>query len=196
MPERESTEGPHPIRRAGALGAVLVGAALLVAACAVAEVRAVGSASMAPTIVAGERVLVTKAGFDRLALPPGTLVVFDAQDLWAAPDDPAGTVFVKRVVGVGGDRIACCAPDGRLLRNGTPLDESYLGGQASDQQAFDVTVRPGHYWLLGDNRGFSADARAHLGDPGGGHVPASRIIGRVEFVVWPFDHIRRLEVRG
>ena len=109
------------------------------------------------------------------------------------PTIPQGTVFVKRVIGVGGDRITCCTQDGQLTRNGQPLTEPYLAGARSDQQAFDVIVAPDHYWLLGDNRAVSADSRAHLGDPGGGNVPASRIIGTVEAVVWPPGSMRRVE---
>jgi signal peptidase I len=159
----------------------------------VAEVRAVGSDSMTPALAPGERIVVAKAGVPRWDLGPGSLVVFDAADLWARPEDPAGTVFVKRIVGVGGDRITCCTPDGQLTRNGQPLDEPYLAGARSDQQAFDVVVPEGHYWLLGDNRSASADSREHLGDPGGGNVPASRIIGTVEAVVWPPGSMRRVE---
>jgi signal peptidase I len=159
----------------------------------VAEVRAVDSDSMAPALEPGERILIAKAGVARWDLQPGALVVFDGTDLWARPDDPEGTVFVKRVIGVGGDRITCCTPDGRVMRNGQPLSEPYLGGAGSDQQAFDVIVAPDHYWVLGDNRASSADSRAHLGDPGGGNVPASRIIGTVEAVVWPPGSMRRVE---
>ena len=166
---------------------------MLAANAFVAEVRTVESDSMAPALQPGEKVLVGKAGMDRWALQPGDVVVFDAAGLWAAPDDPAGTVFVKRIVGVGGDRIACCDPTGRILRNGVALVEPYLDGQRSDQVAFDVEVRPGHYWVLGDNRTTSADLRAHLGGPGGGNVPASRIIGTVEAVVWPPRSMRGVE---
>ncbi|MCU0284587.1 MAG: signal peptidase I [Candidatus Nanopelagicales bacterium] len=165
---------------------------MLAADAFVAEVRTVGSASMAPALAPGERVLVAKAGTDRWALTPGTIVVFDAADLWAAPGDPAGTVFVKRVVGVGGDRMTCCR-DGQLLRNGQPLAEPWLAGRATDQVRFDIEVPEGHYWLLGDDRADSADAREHLGDPGGGNVPASRIIGTVEAVVWPPGSVRQVE---
>ncbi len=160
---------------------------------AVAEVRAVDSDSMTPALEPGERILVAKAGIARWDLPSGSLVVFDGADLWAEPDDPQGSVFVKRIVGIGGDRITCCTSDGRLTRNGEPLVEPYLDGARSDQQAFDVVVAPDHYWLLGDNRAVSADSRAHLGDPGGGNVPASRIIGTVEAVVWPPGSMRRVE---
>ncbi len=193
LPATDRTEGPHRRIRLGALG-VAAGAVVLVLGvhALVAEVRTVGSGSMAPALEPGERVLVAKTGFDRWALPPGTVVLFDAADLWAARDDPAGTVFVKRVVGVGGDRIACCQ-DGRLLRNGEPLDESHVMGRPTDQVRFDIEVPAGHYWLLGDDRADSADAREHLGDPGGGNVPASRIIGTVEAVVWPLASMRQVE---
>jgi signal peptidase I len=186
-------EGPRRLIRAGVLAVAAGALGVLGVHVLVAEVRGVGSDSMIPTLVPGERILVAKAGVPRWDLPPGTLVVFDAADLWARPDDPQGTVFVKRVVGVGGDRITCCTVDGQLSRNGQPLPEPYLGGTATDQQAFDVIVAPDHYWVLGDNRVSSADSRAHLGDPGGGNVPASRIIGTVEAVVWPPGSMRRVE---
>jgi signal peptidase I len=179
--------------RAGVLAVVAGALAVLLVHVFVAEVRAVDSDSMTAALEPGERILVAKAGVPRWDLQPGTMVVFDGADLWATPDDPAGTVFVKRVIGVGGDRITCCTPDGRLTRNGQPLSEPYLQGARSDQQAFDVIVAPDHYWLMGDNRTVSADSRAHLGDPGGGNVPASRIIGTVEAVVWPLGSMRRVK---
>lgn len=179
--------------RAGVLAVVAGALAVLIVNVTVAEVRAVDSDSMTPALEPGERILVAKAGVPRWNLEPGTLVVFDGVDLWAQPDDPAGSVFVKRVVGVGGDRITCCTPEGRLTRNGQALTEPYLQGARSDQQDFDIIVEPDHYWLLGDNREVSADSRAHLGDPGGGNVPASRIIGTVEAVVWPPGSMRRVE---
>ncbi len=180
--------------RSGALGIAVVGVlAVLVVDALVAEVRTVRSGSMSPSLAAGERILVAKAGLDRWALPHGEIVLFDAADLWVPASDPAGAVFVKRVVGVPGDRVTCCTPDGALVRNGEPLAEPYLADPVTDQQRFDVIVPAGHYWLMGDNRADSADARSHLGDPGGGNVPASRIIGTVAAVVWPPAAQRRVE---
>ena len=184
-------------RRRLRLGALLAVCAVLVAVLVVrgfvAEVREVDSDSMAPTLEPGERVLVQRAGVDRWSLPRGTVVVFDAADLWVPASDPGGTAFVKRIVGVGGDRITCCDDAGRLLRNGRHVAEPYLADPRSDQEAFDIVVQPGHYWMMGDNRVGSADSRAHLGDPGGGSVPASRIIGTVEAVVWPLGSSGRVE---
>ena len=180
--------------RMGALGvASALAVAVLVIDATVVETRTVESDSMMPTLAPGDRLAVAKSGFDRWSLPTGEVVVFDGADLWAQRADPAGTVFVKRIVGLPGDRVRCCDDRGRLVRNGMPLDEPYLQKASTDQVAFDITVQPGHYWLMGDNRAVSADSRAHLGDPGGGNVPASRIIGTVEAVVWPPGSMRRVE---
>ncbi len=177
----------------GALGVAVASVlAVLALNATVAEVRRIPSDSMASTLHAGERVIVRKGGVDREHLPVGAIAVFDAADLWVPDGDPQGTVFVKRIVGVGGDRITCCDGDGRLLRNGAALPEFPGVGEPSDQTRFDVVVMPNHYWLVGDNRAESADSRAHLGDPGGGNVPASRIMGTVTAVVWPPDSMRRV----
>ena len=57
---------------------------------------------------------------------------------------------------------------------------------------FDVKVEPGYLWVQGDNRSNSADSRVHLGDPGGGQVPADDVVGKVFAVVWPFGHAKAL----
>jgi signal peptidase I len=109
---------------------------------------------------------------------------------------PDGTDFVKRVIGVGGDRVACCDEAGRVTVNGVPLDEaSYLfPGDSPSDQSFDVIVPAGMLWLMGDHRSNSADSRAHLGDPGGGMVPESRVVGRVMNVLWPLNRISSVPV--
>ncbi len=193
MRKRTAEEGSRRIIRVGALLAVGGVLAVVLVNRTVGELRAVQSDSMLPTLAPGERVAIAKVGMERWRLQPGQVVVFDAADLWAAREDPVGTVFVKRIIGVGGDRITCCTPEGGLLRNGQPVAEPYLAGARSDQVPFDIEVKAEHYWLMGDNRPSSSDARDHLGDPGGGNVPASRIIGTVEAVVWPPGSMRALE---
>jgi signal peptidase I len=54
---------------------------------------------------------------------------------------------------------------------------------------FDVTVPPDRLWVMGDNRGASADSRAHLGEPGGGMVPEEDIIGKVWVRYWPLGRL-------
>jgi signal peptidase I len=109
--------------------------------------------------------------------------------------------YVKRVIGLPGERIACCDAKGRLTVNGFPLDEPYLGGGRASDTPFDIRVPPGRYWVMGDNRDDSGDSRSHLGDPGGGTVPRDNVVGRVVSVWWPWGRatgIGRVEasIRG
>ncbi|MGA0208385.1 MAG: signal peptidase I, partial [Candidatus Nanopelagicales bacterium] len=99
----------------------------------------------------------------------------------------SGDHLVKRVNGIGGDRVACCDADGRIVVNGVPLDEDYIIGP-TDQVRFDVTVPEGGLFVLGDNRGDSRDSRYHLEDHDGA-VPVANTVGRVVLVLWPFDRL-------
>ena len=118
------------------------------------------------------------------------------QAVWAELVECLGDAICAAVVGVGGDHVVCCDELGRITVNGVPLDEqSYLyPADAPSDQAFDVVVPDGMLWLMGDHRSNSADSRAHLGDPGGGMVPASRVVGRVMNVLWPLNRISSVPV--
>jgi signal peptidase I len=136
--------------------------------------------SMTPTVKAGDRVLAQRISGD--VVRRGDVVVFtDAQ--WG------NTPMVKRVVGIGGDKVACCDAAGRLTVNGKVIAEPYvddmLGGRASATD-FDATVPAGQLFLLGDERMGSLDSRVHLQDPGQGSVPRSAVDARVDAVLWPW----------
>ncbi len=175
------------------------------------QVFFIPSGSMEDTLEVGDRVAVNRIAY-RIGEPQrGDVVVFDGAGTFtqAPPADvganllervalelgrtvglvaPPDTVFVKRLIGVGGDRVQCCDEAGAILVNGEPLVEPYLyPGDLPSTQPFDVVVPDGHMWLMGDHRSASADSRAHLGDPGGGMVPVDRAIGRVAMVIWPWD---------
>jgi signal peptidase I len=122
--------------------------------------------------------------------------------LFGTPVDQAGTDFIKRVIGVPGDHVACCNAQGLVTVNGVPLHEqSYLfpGARPGDVPAgysghFSITVPPGRLWVMGDNRAVSDDSRLRQGDPGRGTIPESAVIGRAFLIVWPPDRWRVLPI--
>ncbi|MFD4034024.1 signal peptidase I [Streptomyces sp. NPDC058637] len=146
--------------------------------------------SMSPTVNAGDRVLAQRIGGGDVRR--GDVVVF-TDSAWG--DVP----MVKRVVGVGGDKVACCDADGRLTVNGKPIEEPYLrakggaalvpadGGGPASVQKFTADVPDGQLFLLGDERATSMDSRVHLEDPGQGSVPRSAVEARVDAVAWPVN---------
>jgi signal peptidase I len=106
------------------------------------------------------------------------------------------TDYVKRVIGVPGDHVACCNAQGLITVNGVPLHESsYLfPGAAPSQIHFNKVVPPGRLWVMGDNRQISDDSRMRQEDPGGGTIPISQVIGRAFVIVWPPSHWRILSI--
>ncbi|MEW9513135.1 signal peptidase I [Streptomyces bacillaris] len=170
--------------------AVAVGCVLFLGgflwAAVVYKPYAVPTDSMSPTVNAGDRVLAERiSGAD---VRRGDVVVFTDR-VWG------DTPMVKRVVGVGGDTVACCDEKGRLTVGGTPVDEPYLDrGRTADgrpapasPQDFSAEVPEGQIFLLGDERSTSLDSRVHLDDPGQGSVPLSAVQARVDAVAWPMN---------
>jgi signal peptidase I len=122
--------------------------------------------------------------------------------LYGTPVDEAGTVFIKRVIGVPGDRVVCCNAQGLVTVNGVALNEqAYLipGARPSDAPEgfsgrFNITVPPGRLWVMGDNRPVSDDSRLRQGYPGGGTISESAVIGRAFVIVWPPSRWRFLPI--
>jgi signal peptidase I len=155
----------------------------------VAKPFQIPSGSMENGLRIGDRVLVNKLAYRFGAEPRrGEVVVFDGTGYFGDAD------YIKRVVGVGGDHVVCCDEEGRLQVNGRPVDEStfLFPGDSPSTVTFDVEVPDGALFVLGDHRSASSDSRDHLGSPGGGMIPVGRVIGRADWIVWPYAHLTRL----
>ncbi|MFE7239929.1 signal peptidase I [Streptomyces sp. NPDC057580] len=204
-------------RRAALLGAVC-SVFLLLFSSYVLQPFLIPSGSMESTLRVGDRVLVNKLAYRFGSVPHrGDVVVFDGTGSFVqvAPvenpvtgllhgaaaslglAEPAETDFVKRVVGVGGDRVVCCDKQGRIKVNGQSVDEEYLhSGDDPSRVAFDIVVPDGTLWMMGDHRSNSRDSRDHLGEPGGGMVPVDMVIGRVDWIGWPLGRLGSIPRTG
>lgn len=188
----------QPAKRARRLALELVQTLLLailifLAVRAMAQNFRVEGSSMEPGLHNGQYLLVNKAVYFKLDLATldkylpfidpgddpqryvfhgpkrGEVVVFHF------PSDPDRD-FIKRVIGVPGDRVRL--EDGKVFVNDVQLSESYINGESRSNYEEKV-VPPGHYFVLGDNRGNSSDSRSW------GFVPEENIIGRAMFTYWP-----------
>ena len=166
------------------------------------------SPSMEPMFVKNDRILVQKVSYWGDKGPKrGDIVVFEDPAHWLPTDEsdtasnpiaralgavglyPSGGHLVKRVIGVGGDRVVCDKDD-HLIVNGKTLVEPYLqkGAQhcLGSGGEFDVRVPAGDLWVMGDNRDHSCDSRCHQDDPGHGLVPGRLVVGKVWALIWPW----------
>jgi signal peptidase I len=181
--------------------AIAVGLALLIQAFIVKPYR-IPSPSMVPTLKIGQRVLTNRL-IDHPSI--GDIVVFHPPK-GADPPSPicgnpnqggghqqaCGTptpgessqTFIKRVVAGPGDVISIV--NGHVKRNGVVQKESYIApcnGDSSCNFRVPIKIPPGHYFMMGDNRGSSDDSRFW------GPVPDSWVIGVAFFTYWPPDRI-------
>jgi signal peptidase I len=135
------------------------------------------SGSMIPTLQENDRVIVNKLSYHVHPVHRGDIVVFTT---------PPGVSksfkdLVKRVIGLPGDRVS--GHDGHVFVNGSQLQESYLAKGTVTSDFGPVTVAPNSYWVMGDNRGNSADSRVF------GAIAKKTIVGRAFLRIWPLNRI-------
>jgi len=159
---------------------VLSSAVLCIAVLFIFVLRFAGviGSSMVPTLHNGEWLAVTAS----LSQPKHSDIVI------LSPHNARHEALVKRVVAVAGDEIDLA--DGRVLRNGQPIDEPYLpegvmtypASELQNDMAYPVRVPEGRVFVMGDNRTGSADSRSSMV----GFVRTDDILGRVVFRAKPF----------
>jgi len=203
---------------------------VLAAKAAIAEPFYVPSGSMEPTLLIGDELLAMKYpyGYSTASLPaildlPSSPRIFSALPergdvvVFRWPGDRS-QVWVKRVIGLPGDRIAMRG--GQVVINGEPAPlkrdglgqmESENGTETPTQRLIEtlpggrthaifkmvarepldniqeITVPPGHLFVMGDNRDNSADSRVPVASGGVGLLPATDLVGRVDAVVGSWD---------
>ncbi len=167
------------------------------------------SASMEPTLLVGDRVLVNKIVFQIREPRRGEIVVFTKDDGTAQPQGNLVERFlrslstglgvahtgekdyIKRIIGLPGETIEM--RNGVVIVDGTKVPEALTtqGGYLAERDPNDfgpAKVPKGHYFMMGDNRQNSSDSRF----PQLGTIPREKIIGRAFVTIWPFDRFNTL----
>jgi signal peptidase I len=183
--------------------AIALGLAWLIQGYIVKPYR-IPSGSMEPTLAINQRVLVNRIGMHFGDPSVGDIAVFhppkDAQHEACGPTPhvitPGGAAcatpelqrsdvnFIKRIVGGPGDVISIV--DGHVIRNGKRESDHYIrqcAGAPECNFPKPIKIPPGHWFMMGDNRGESDDSRFW------GPVPTGWIIGTAFATYWPPDRI-------
>lgn len=156
------------------------------------------SGSMLPQLELYDRVVVSKLAYKLHDPNRGDIVVFDAPaNGFRKPEPERNTVqrflhelgeslgvlrpstdeFIKRVVALPGETVE--GHDGKVWIDGRELREPYLPPGTTTSTFARRTIPEGRLWVMGDNRGNSADSRVF------GPIPQDTVVGRAVVRVWP-----------
>lgn len=135
------------------------------------------SLSMYPTLHKGDRVLVNKVSYDLHDVHRGDIVVFER------PPGQESDIkdLIKRVIGLPGETIE--AHDGRVYIDDKEIEEPYLVDGVTTENLPRQTIPEHKIWVMGDNRGNSADSRVF------GPISEDTIVGRAFIRVWPLPDV-------
>ena len=234
----KQAKGGSFLRELPVLVVIALGLAILIKAFVV-QAFYIPSGSMEQTLALNDRVLVNKVIYHLRDIKRGEIVVFNGEGSFGSNPEVAASTsgnpiqqavrtfgrivgfgppgerdFIKRVIGIPGDRVACCTNGHVTVQRagGAPaeLTEPYVF--EDDKAAFcakgsgpqdcppgapgmpaspGVLVPPGRLWVMGDHRGASSDSRLHR-SVHDGTIPQDQVIGRAFVIVWPLDRFTGL----
>lgn len=158
------------------------------------------SGSMMDTIEIGDRVITSQLTPRFFPLHRGDVIVFKDPAHWLNNENSQSGVdrgdhLIKRLIGMPGDVVSCKGAGEPVTINGVAINETgYIRpGEEPSSFAFQVTVTPGHVFVMGDNRSNSADSRYHQDDGDQGLVPIDDVKGVALVTYWPLNRIGRLD---
>jgi signal peptidase I len=214
-PRRPRSRGPMPLYLELPLLLIVAFCLAVLIRTFLVQAYFIPSGSMEHTLDINDRVLVNKVVYDVRGFKRGEIIVFKGTGIWhqEEPDkikkpttllgkfghtfsdliglsQPNEKDFIKRIIGLPGDHVSCCDPQGRVIVNGQPIDEPYIFEPATlvdpntthvclMRNFKEVIVPPGQLFVMGDHRSVSLDSRCS------GTVPTENVIGRAFVVVWP-----------
>ena len=135
--------------------------------------------SMTPTLLDGQRVIVTELFYEPKA---GDVVVVCVP----GKSDP----YVKRVIATEGQVVDYSLSLNRLVVDGVPLEENYINEEMTrldwySDEIYPITLKEGEIFVCGDNRNHSSDSRfADIGP-----IDTSNVMGKVQFIMMPFKEM-------
>lgn len=144
------------------------GAAFVISRNWISAVRIVGD-SMRPTLEKNDWVLVDPGAYGKSSPERGDIVIFRKPEV-------TEEILVKRIIGIPGDTVA--VREGRVYVGGALLAETLA---AAPEDFEEITVPPGSYFVLGDNRADSKDSRVWE-DP---FVRENAVLGKVTWTIYP-----------
>ena len=195
--DEEQDEKRKPFWRELPVLVVIAFAAALLIKTFLLQAFYIPSASMEPTLEAGDRVLVEKVSYLFGEPDHGDVVVFEREvdtlaleqdesffrdigdglrELFGFPTEGRQD-FIKRVIAVGGETVEVTG--GELKVDGSVVDEPYLPDDFVTADFPAYTVPDGEIFVMGDNRGNSDDSRSF------GGFPVDDVIGRAFILIWP-----------
>lgn len=171
------------------------------------DIVKVDGESMYPTLHDGDRLIVTKLGFEP---EQGEIVILDATykkrmeiyenladkedkevngifkllNYKSIPNNLKKRLYVKRIIALEGQTVDL--KNGKVYVDGKLLDEPYYNGITTvmdDKIEYPVTVKDDHVFVMGDNRAHSLDSRSSSLS----QVPEDALIGESKIRFWPVN---------